>query len=336
MKNLGIATRCPRPFDTILIDKQGMVYPCECAGWLPVPIGNLQLESIEEILRGERLRRVQDSILDSSYRYCEESLCSYLQAFQKKGYLTRWGEESPKQQIKHIRLGIDNSCNLSCPSCRTRVIYEGRGSALQRRMNYANCVLKYLDKIDRPITLHLGSDGDPFASLVYRYLMRSVANQSNITLSIQTNGLLFKKFMQSQSFLSTQIKTLGLSIDGCSTLTYESLRRGGLFAQLENNLKYISEKKQIQSFELQFHCVVQQQNYHEMLDYIKFAQKYNADYIFFNRIVDWQTYDNFQAQDVANCKHPEHSKFLNCFNNVKQYINDNHLKNVVTFFTLDT
>ena len=49
-KDLQINTRCPRPFDTVLIDKQGSCYLCECTAWLPQSAGNLYVESLETIL----------------------------------------------------------------------------------------------------------------------------------------------------------------------------------------------------------------------------------------------------------------------------------------------
>ena len=49
-KDLGIETRCPRPFDTVLVDKQGSCYACECTAWLPQSIGNLQIQPLAEIL----------------------------------------------------------------------------------------------------------------------------------------------------------------------------------------------------------------------------------------------------------------------------------------------
>ena len=50
-KDLKIPTRCPRPYDTVLVDKQGSCYACECQSWLPQSIGNLQIRTMDEILK---------------------------------------------------------------------------------------------------------------------------------------------------------------------------------------------------------------------------------------------------------------------------------------------
>ena len=49
-KDLKIQRPCPRPRDTILIDKQGSCYACECTSWLPQSIGNLQVKPLSEII----------------------------------------------------------------------------------------------------------------------------------------------------------------------------------------------------------------------------------------------------------------------------------------------
>ena len=48
-KDLKIKEICPRPFDTLLIDKQGSCYACECQAWLPQSVGNLQIKELQDI-----------------------------------------------------------------------------------------------------------------------------------------------------------------------------------------------------------------------------------------------------------------------------------------------
>jgi sulfatase maturation enzyme AslB (radical SAM superfamily) len=307
VKNLNIKTRCPKPFDTLLIDKYGKVYACECAGWLPVPVGNLQIQSIDEVLRGEKIKSLQQTIIDGSYSHCDNRLCSWL--LDTRPETKTWTKEVPIAQLKNLRLGFDDSCNLSCPSCRVKKIFEKRGTGLQIRMRIADTIINYLNSIDHKIVVHIGSDGDPFASLAYRYFLKNCPKKTNIKFSIQTNGLLIKKMYDKNKFLFDNLKILGLSIDSCTVQTYEKLRRGGKFNQLKNNLEFLASIKHLHNFKTIFHCVVQQENYREMEDYVKFAELYKADRVWFNRIVDWKTYDNFKAHDVADPNHSLHEDF---------------------------
>ena len=79
-KNLQIKNICPRPYDTVLIDKNGSCYACECQSWLPQSIGNLQLKSLDEIINSKMQQHLQSSVADGSYRYCNEHQCSYIKS----------------------------------------------------------------------------------------------------------------------------------------------------------------------------------------------------------------------------------------------------------------
>ena len=114
-KDLRIRSRCPRPYDTILIDKQGSCFACECQSWLPQSVGNLQVRTLDEIINHSDMRKMlQGTIDDGTYRFCNEHQCSYIRS---NGVL----DDKPNR-IEHLRLAIDESCNLRCPSCRTKMI----------------------------------------------------------------------------------------------------------------------------------------------------------------------------------------------------------------------
>ena len=119
-KNLKIRSRCPRPFDTLLIDKNGSCFACECTSWLPQSIGNLQIQSLDDILNSKMHKHLQESITDGTYRYCNENQCSYIRSNSVLNESTT--------RIKHLRLAIDESCNLRCPSCRKKLIFHKQGS----------------------------------------------------------------------------------------------------------------------------------------------------------------------------------------------------------------
>lgn len=304
MKNLKIKGRCPRPFDTVTIDKNGNCYACECSGWLPEVIGNLKIQTLSEVLQSSKVKKIRSTIHDGTYAYCNENLCSWLQ--DTKGGRKNWWTIDLKPLLKEIRLGIDDSCNLSCPSCRIEKIFEKRGIKLKSRFRLADRVLEYIKSSDNTLQIHIGSDGDPFASLVYRYFINKCPKKSNLTFSIQTNGLLIKKMFARNQWMFKQLKRIGVSVDGCTTDTYEVLRKGGKFSLLLENLQFLKQLKQTHNFSLQFHCVVQKINVHQLFDYVKFAFDLGADEVFLNRIIDWKTLKNFSEQDVTDPTHPDH------------------------------
>ena len=129
-------------------------------------------------------------------------------------------------------------------------------------------------------------------------------------------------------------RTIGLSIDGCSSDTYNTLRRGGSFEHLKKNLDFLKDIKSRHGFEVIFHCVVQAKNFMEMENYVHFAESRGADRIWFNRIVDWKTYTDFAEHDVVDPEHPLHTKFKEQLMKIKKYSYKDK-KRFVEFPTLD-
>ena len=297
-KDLQIDTFCTRPFDTVLIDKQGSCFACECASWLPQSIGNLHLQSFDEIIQSKNRDVLQDSILDNSYKFCNDKQCSYLLYHKKNG--TPWKKTTPTNLITNIRLAIDDSCNLSCPSCRTRIIFEKDKSRLRKRYSLADKIIDYCANSKHLINIHVGSDGDPFASLVYRYFIKKIRKLPNVRFTIQTNGLLIKKMYQRFEEFFEKLDVLNISIDGATKETYEKLRRGGSYEKIIENLQTVKELRKKYEFKFILHYVVQAENYKDMTPMIRLAERYGAERLWFNRVTNWNTFKKFEDVDVLN------------------------------------
>ena len=291
-KDLGIGKRCPRPFDTVLIDKQGSCYACECTSWLPQSIGNLQIKSLEEIVGSDMHQHLQSSIADGTYRYCNEHQCPYI--------LGGGIKESDSMGIRHLRLAFDDSCNLRCPSCRKGLIFHKEGSAYNLGVRLADKINDWLHNHAGPIQVHMGSDGDPFASHVYRHFMERTPQRDNIKYSILTNALMLKESHTSIPYIMSNLNELGVSIDGASKETYEKLRLGGKWEKMLEALECVSQLKKTHGFVFSMHMVVQQDNWREMPMMLDLADTHNADNVYFNRIQDWNTGIDFNAQDFVN------------------------------------
>ena len=291
-KDLGIGKRCPRPFDTVLIDKQGSCYACECTSWLPQSIGNLQTRPLDQILGSEMHQHLQGSIQDSTYRYCNEHQCPYI--------LGGGIKESDSTGIRHLRLAIDDSCNLRCPSCRKGLIFHKTGSAYNRGIGLADKINSWLLHYQHPIQVHIGSDGDPFASHVYRHFMEHTPRRDNIKYSILTNALMIKESYTAIPHIMANLNNLGVSIDGASRKTYERLRLGGKWEKILEALECVSQLKQEHGFVFDLHMVVQQDNWREMPMMLDLADTHDADKVYFNRIQDWNTGIDFGKQGFVD------------------------------------
>jgi MoaA/NifB/PqqE/SkfB family radical SAM enzyme len=290
-KNLRLETRCSRPFDTVLIDKRGSCFACECQSWLPQSIGNLQARTLEEITQTDMRKHLQSSINDGTYRYCNEHQCSYI----KGGSMLEGGDS---KHIKHLRLAIDESCNLRCPSCRNSMVFHKQGKEYDLRIRLANKVNEWLQNYQHPIQVHIGSDGDPFASHVYRHFMERTPRRDNIRYSILTNGLMFKEFHTKIPHVINNLQELGVSIDGATRDTYEQLRTGGRWEKILEGLECIAEQKSKVGFTFILHFVVQEQNYHEMENIVDLGEHFGVDHVWLNKIEDWGTMRDFHKQDI--------------------------------------
>jgi len=306
-KDLGMTKRCPRPFDTILVDKLGSCYACECQSWLPQSIGNLQVKTLDEIIGNSIHQHIKSSIEDGSFRYCNNHLCSHL----KHGI--GWDSD----RIFQIRLAIDDSCNLRCPSCRPNMIFHKEGLAFKRGVRLADRVNDWLSVRQEPVQVHIGSDGDPFASHVYRHFMEQTPKNDNIEYSILTNGLMFKEFHSRVPAVISNLKVLGVSMDGATKETYERLRLGGRWDKIIECLHCIVEQKNKHGFDFVMHFVVQRDNYHEMAEIVALAEKFEVDRLWLNKIENWNVMDDWAQQDIFDSTHPMHRDFLHKFENIK-------------------
>lgn len=285
-KNLNINTVCSRPFDTLLIDKNGQCFLCECTSWLPQSVGNLQIHSIDEILTSKLSEKIRESVSNKKYNFCNDKQCAYIKSKKIVPKTT--------VDLKYLRLAIDDSCNLRCPSCRQKKVFIRSGNSFKRRLKMAEKILQYLNTIDHDIIVHVGSDGDPFASLVYRYILKNFPKKENIRFNLQTNGLLLEKFHRKNKSLFQQLDTLNISIDGATKDVYEKLRLGGQWEQIYSNLQYLASEKK--NFRVNLHMVVQQDNWHQMQEILDLADRFKFDQVFFNPISDWNTGLDFSKQ----------------------------------------
>jgi sulfatase maturation enzyme AslB (radical SAM superfamily) len=303
-KDLGISTICPRPFDTVLIDKRGSCYACECQSWLPQSIGNLQVKSLQQIIESSMRDQLQASIQDKSYRYCNNKQCSWIMS----GNTGQWSRVRPDGLIRHLRLAIDDSCNLRCPSCRDRLIFHKEGASFRLGTKLSDRINQWLTDQQQTIQVHVGSDGDPFASHVYRHFMEQTPKRDNIKYSILTNGLMFPEVHTRVPHVIDNLQELGVSIDGATKETYEKLRLGGKWDKLLEGLESMAEQKQKHGFRFTLHFVVQKDNYHEMEKIVSLGEYYGVDRVYLNRIQDWGSMHNFAEQDIFQS--PDYLKCL--------------------------
>ncbi len=257
---------CITPFVYLEAHKNG-IYSC-CPSWLPNKISNL--ENIETAWESEELKKVQESIIDGSYKYCSKTECPYLSELlmngnKPRGFIDKsnFNVNNYKKGPTNINFAFDRSCNLSCPSCRNVAIMAD-GSELEFIDNTINKIVNVYGKNIK--MLYLSGSADPFASKSIRKLLLNFDKKKfpNVNqIHLHTNGLLLnEKMWNSLSHIHHLIKTIEVSIDASNAETYKVIRRGGDWNMLIENLNFISKCESIKKVRTSF--VVQDTNYKEI------------------------------------------------------------------------
>ena len=311
---------CPKPFEHFEVQSTGLAYLC-CPGWLEKPIGHAG-EGAVQLWNGARAQLVRESILDGSFRYCTG--CPFLA--NEQGPVRRIDEvtnpehleiirtrKKTVERIKFLNVGYDRTCNLSCPTCRKDVIVA-TGSALRRLHVYQEALVtkELLRSLD---VLYVTGAGDPFASSVFRSLLRSIDAREYPALRIflHTNALLFTESnWQAMELAQPLVHEVSVSIDAACPETYALNRRGGEWESLLDRLGFIQTLRATGAIKvLAFNFVVQANNWREMPDFVRLARRYGADLTLFTPVKDWGIFSEqeLESRSVHLASHPENGDF---------------------------
>lgn len=321
---------CLSPYVMIEVDFYGNVRLCGCAAWMPTTIGNIRETDLVTLLSSPLATDIRRSIADGSYEYCNEQRCGIMQ----NNGLNEYNTLPPAiQQIvntpskfkypQEIYFAGDELCNLSCPSCRPAVIkltddQKEKRIALGKRIKQNMFPAPSTD----PIKLKMSTAGEVFASPSMLEFLSTINADDfpNLTLSLQTNGLLAERNWHKLNGLQNRVTDVTISIDAATSKTYETLRRGGKWTDLLSALDFLSK----QNLELRLRMVVQQANYKEMEEFYSLAMHHNASLVEYCRIVPWpNTYSNeeFAQHDVFDPAHSEYNEAKRILEKVMSYPN---------------
>jgi hypothetical protein len=320
---------CSQPFNRFEVlgggGQRGDVFFC-CQSWLPKSIGNMKERSVDQVWNSRAARDIRRSVLDGSFRYCKADVCPYLQRID--GPVQRVKDIEDERLLEIIRDDItvlpfgpsdiiccfDQSCNLSCPSCRTHIIMEtahaGAIFDIQKRLEK--------EALAEARLLYITGSGDPFGSPFFRrwlQTMKRAAMPKLERIHLHTNGLLWTRRIWSSIPKETRALIQGatISIDAASPATYAINRRGGDFATLLERLEFIADLRAKGPLNyLEFHMTVQANNFAEMPAFVELARRHNCDRVSFHQLLDWGSFtpEEYAARAVQLPEHPDHVALL--------------------------
>lgn len=313
---------CTQPFNFAEIFDHTM-YMC-CPQWLPDNLGNPN--NISDNWHSEKADKIRESIVDGSYKYCNENRCPKLNGLKQGnsfGFISREEFIQNKDEyigspIKTVKFNFDQSCNLMCPSCRTsKINYEG-----EQRARTEELINNIEDQISEGLrSIETSGSGDPFFSRTFRKWLMSfdLSKYPNLkSIHLHTNGTLWNKSnWERMQKIHPYVKTCEISVDASNKDTYENKTRlGGKWDEIIENLHYINTLPHLEKVTLSF--VVQHDNYKEMLEFYQMGNSIFTDprknvVIFYNRVANWGTFssEQFKHVDISNPDHEDYDDFLN-------------------------
>lgn len=319
---------CSQPFTRFEVlggGQRGDVFFC-CQSWIKTSIGNIRKRPIQDVWNGREARDIRRSILDGSFSHCKADVCPYLQRID--GPVQRVADVRDKQMLdvintektylsfgpREVICSFDQSCNLSCPSCRPRIIMEtAQGKAIldiQKRLE---------DEALRDARLlYITGSGDPFGSPFFREWLLTLDTAKMPLLErihLHTNALLWteRSWASIPERTRSFIRAATLSIDAATAETYALNRRGGDFATLLERLAFIAELRRNGPLaHLEMNMTVQANNYEEMPEFVRLGRLYNCDRVSFHQLLDWGSYspEEYLERAIQLETHPQHEAFL--------------------------
>lgn len=278
----------------------GDLWAC-CETWTSKPLGNVLKEDAYD---NYYARMIQLSSFNKTFCFCDLTKCLY--------YGVDYNDDGKEIEIKNINhpkeltVAIDRVCNLRCQSCRKNY-YVPSTLEKQTSRDIADKLLEleWLNMSDAIIA----GQGEVFLSPNYLKLLRS-DNVSGRLCKILSNGVLFnesKLEMIKQKYNEIQVF---ISIDAASSKTYRKLRNGN-FDLLLKNLKmlgdYRAKNEKLTYYQINF--VVQKDNMHEILDFVKLGKEVGVNCVYFTKLNDWGTYDNYDEVSLVIDDHLDYDLY---------------------------
>lgn len=295
-----ITHSCNRPSKTVTIDMYTNCMLCVCDGWLPIPVGKItDFQKLEDIWSNNTAIKLQKDINDKKFTWCAVEHCG----------IKNHDNIEPRFELI---FGIDDSCNLACPSCRREVRMHQEGPLYKEKLQAVKHAVNLLNNFEPRIHITLACSGDPLASHIYRPLLHTYVGRPSQTFTLFTNGLLIKKQLD-KTTLFDKITSFRISVDAGSEDVYKTVRIGGSWATLMENFDYLEEKKLNKKVLLVY--VVQKNNYKDIKNFVNLINKYQFSGVL-SQLDDWGTwnYDKVETPDqwtITNGTYLEHNVLNN-------------------------
>jgi MoaA/NifB/PqqE/SkfB family radical SAM enzyme len=253
-------------------------------------------------------------------------------------------EEKVNESPTEVVLAHDDSCNISCPSCRNEVVIAKR----EVSDRYDMMIPYFLKLVEGSQVLVTSGSGDPFASRHFRRLLKAVGEgqypdygliklRNDFRINLMTNGLAFNRKNYDDLRLKGRVGIVALSIDAAHPITYETLRRGSKWPVLIDALRFMLSIRDENPYMLMIsYFTIQHDNYRELPAFVELCKKYRFNQIQLNTLRNFGAWTNeeFLLENVADPRNSEYEDFLEVMRHPALKNNFTSLGNAKDFFDL--
>src|SRR5262249_12040703 len=260
------------------IGPDGNVMLC-CGHWLPTSIGNFINQPVDSVLNSATAIKIRKSVTDGSYKYCNHVDCGAmvrddLTKISEAPHLTVGKSIATNDfRVDHpneVMFAFDQTCNLSCPSCRTKVITEKVSQSVAKARAVEE---KFAPLLSKARVLHINPAGELFASKPSRKVLEMINDETcpDIRLAIISNGTLFSEEEWNKfPGIHNKIEYIRISIDAATKQTFEKLRRLGKYEIFCDNMRFLRHLRMTMVPQLRFSFTYQIDNFREMPGFVDF------------------------------------------------------------------
>lgn len=331
---------CIVPFNTINISYNGDIYICSCEVFLPTPVGNIldiiRTENkdldLNEIYKWETTKEILKTITQKTYEYCNTVLCGATSKINLNIPVT-W-DIRPRvllklPNMKLIEIGIENTCNLQCSSCRLNIINNNNLKLTNtkehvKQLNLHNHMAALINNYDHEALIAFGGDGEPFFSKYALTIIEQLSYNPKHKYKFRSNGLSIKAVLPKLKIFPSVI-SIDISVDGATKYTHEKLRKGSNWNKVINNIKWLVNHPD-RKFDITTVFVIQNENYKEISKFCDLMLKeIGVDYVSFLRY-DYRSHlkDSFKENAICHNTHPNHLDYLDQLKLIGRYPDETH------------
>jgi MoaA/NifB/PqqE/SkfB family radical SAM enzyme len=149
--------------------------------------------------------------------------------------------------------------------------------------------------------LFLGCGAEPLMSPNFVEYVNIIGSYNIPFVSLVTNGQLLSKEI-SECLINNKVNEVIVSVDGVNPNTYESIRKGGKYERLMQNLSVLKELKDkigVNNPEIRFNFTAMRKNIGELNDLVEIAKDFNVNTIRVRYMGDWGGAIDFESESLG-------------------------------------